>query len=162
MNLKLNFENKPKCFKETLRESLYIVNITEEEVVALENKISKYNHTTVIASKQEQKDNFIKTFGIEPDSILAYGLIETPPRKFLESFINYKIIRNRIPSLLNEKVTPIVETKSYDCFNKFDDTPSKANVITHEDIESSWNCLIRKYKVLDNILIFKINKNEKN
>jgi len=113
----------------------YIMSITEPQYNIIEDVIK-------IKSKSERDEEFNKHFNMSINCMIAYG--ET-------SDVDTSLLRVLIPEE-TYPMQPRARHKSYKCYAN-----SKPSIVMHEDLASSWNCLMSVMNNPKYCLIYKLN-----
>ncbi len=112
---------------------IYIRIIDDDDLAIIKEAIQNHKST-------KYEDMISTRFGITLTKIICYGESDTMTRN---------ILNNIIPSYSNKLLTKTV--KMYHCF--VNGSPS---IIMHEDVVSSWNCLMTKLNNPKLVVIYSI------
>ena len=132
---------EPTLLKSTKEYSYVLQKLTEDEYLELDSNIKNEEYI---------KDNF----GIIDTDIITYGDTSEISDKILGKIISQVTTEHKIFNI-NVNRSSIELRKHYECFVVKD--YHKRYVPIHEDLKSSWNCILAKYHNPKYVLIYKLN-----
>lgn len=132
--------------------NIYIRSISEEDETNIRNIAVEYTK-----NKKKATTDFKKLFGVDITHVIAFGETERVNSKILNKIIPDTSVDRQIHKsyesprieLSNSTVANKKYGKQYKCYAI--PTPS---IIMHEDIRSSWNCLMSVLNRPDRVLIY--------
>lgn len=152
--------NKNKQFHYNSKYDCVVHSLNEDESNDLRKRTDKYRlyYKSPVSDKDKMlalKKKFLKDYSFEITDIIAEGKTDTIKTKTLTKFIPTTTINKHTNSLKEkDKAERNVVTK---CFCGAD---IRTGLIIHEDLGSSWNCLLDSLGQPKYVVIYKIKKDE--
>lgn len=120
--------------------NIYLIGISEEENGFVKEIARDYK-----AGKKRFAE-FLNRFNIDLNNVLAYG--ET-------SDVSHKLLDNIIPQT-RYPLAPRPKMNSYHCY-----ATNSPSIVMHEDLKSSWKCLMTMVNNPEYVLIYKEERKDK-
>ena len=120
--------------------------VDEKESTHYTELIKSYEAEKDENLKAKLKDKFIEAFNFNPDFALLSGDTDYISKKGLEEIIEEKPVKRATNGY------------SYTCFGN--DGDKNKPIVIHEDIYSSWNCLMEYLKYPKYLVIIKVPQDE--